>query len=70
MQHFPTLSDSPVMIEPVVEWNPNNRVDGGSIPTYHEFLFFLFIKIRVYKSNNKRLIISDRFLFFLAPLLD
>ena len=42
-QHSPTLSDSPVIVEPVVDWNPNNRVDGGSIPSYHEFLFLLLL---------------------------
>ena len=31
---------SPVTVEPAVDCIPNNPVDGGSIPTYDELLFF------------------------------
>ena len=35
-----------------------------------KFVFFLFFKIRVYKSNNERLVNASLFLFFVDPLLD
>ena len=41
MQHSPMLSDSPVILEPLVDWNPKNGDDGGSIPTFDEFFFRL-----------------------------
>ena len=53
---------SPVTVEPVVDWNLNNRVDGGSTPTYDEFLFCLFFKIRVYKRNNDHLVVDPIFI--------
>ena len=61
---------SPVTVEPVVDWIPNNPVDGGSTPTYDELLFFFVFKSRVYKWNNEQLINASLFLFFVDPLLD
>ena len=63
VQHSPMLSDSPVNLDPLLDRNPNNGVDGGSIPTYDDFFFFSFFKIRVYKRNNEQLIV-DRFFYF------
>ena len=43
-QHSPMLSDSPVILEPLVDWSPKNGVDGCSIPTFDDFIFFRLSK--------------------------
>ena len=61
---------SPVTVELVVDWIPNNRVLRRFHSDLWRIVLFLFFKIRVYKWNNEQLIDASLFLFFVDTLLD